>query len=177
MRNAKWEEFDLTEKVWSIPATKMKMRRDHIVPLPDQAIALLEQLRAMNNKGDYLLPSLRTWTRPMSENTLNAALRRMGYAGDEMTAHGFRASFSTLANKSGLWNPDAIEHALAHVEKNEVRRAYLTSAIVVAASLASRLCSISSMTDVTFRCSACSTEQSGFCSLAAVAIRLSSNAR
>ena len=106
------------------PTAKMKMRRDHNVPLPDQALAVLDQLRAMNNKGDYLFPSLRTWTRPMSENTLNAALRRMGYSGDEMTAHGFRASFSTLANESGLWNPDAIERALAHVEKNEVRRAY-----------------------------------------------------
>jgi len=124
IRNAKWEEFDLAERVWSIPAAKMKMRRDHNVPLPDQAIALLDQLRAMNNKGNYLFPSLRTWTRPMSENTLNAALRRMGYSGDEMTAHGFRASFSTLANETGLWNPDAIERALAHVEKNEVRRAY-----------------------------------------------------
>lgn len=128
VRNAMWDEFDFDEKVWSIPATKMKMRRDHNVPLPDQALALLEQLRAMNNKGDYLFPSLRTWTRPMSENTLNAALRRMGYTGDEMTAHGFRASFSTLANESGLWHPDAIERALAHVEKNEVRRAYARGA-------------------------------------------------
>lgn len=124
LRNAKWDEFDFEEKVWSIPAVKMKMRRDHCVPLPEQALVLLEQLQAMNNKGDYLFPSIRTWTRPMSENTLNAALRRMGYSGDEMTAHGFRASFSTLANESGLWNPDAIERALAHVEKNEVRRAY-----------------------------------------------------
>ncbi|MFG5382452.1 tyrosine-type recombinase/integrase [Yoonia sp. R2-816] len=124
VRNAKWEEFDLAERIWSIPAAKMKMRRDHNVPLPDQALVLLKQLRAMNNPGAYLFPSLRTWTRPMSENTLNAALRRMGYSGDEMTAHGFRASFSTLANESGLWNPDAIERALAHVEKNEVRRAY-----------------------------------------------------
>ena len=102
----------------------MKMRRDHNVPLPEQAIALLGQLRAMNNNGDYLFPSLRTWTRPMSENTLNMALRSMGYSGDVMTAHGFRATFSTLANESGRWNPDAIERALAHVEKNEVRRAY-----------------------------------------------------
>ena len=124
VRNAKWDEFDFDEKVWSIPAAKMKMRRDHNVPLPDQAIELLEKLRALNNNGDFLFPSLRTWTRPMSENTMNAALRRMGYSGDEMTAHGFRASFSTLANESGLWNPDAIERALAHVEKNEVRRAY-----------------------------------------------------
>jgi integrase len=124
LRNAKWEEFDLAERVWSIPAAKIKMRRDHNEPLPDQALELLKQLRTMNNQGDYLFPSLRTWSRPMSENTLNAALSRMGYSGDEITAHGFRASFSTLANESGLWNPDAIERALAHVEKNEVRRAY-----------------------------------------------------
>ena len=124
IRNATWSEFDLEECVWSIPAEKMKMRRDHNVPLPKQAVAFLEELKTFNNAGDFLFPSLRTWTRPMSENTLNAALRRMGYSGDEMTAHGFRASFSTLANESGLWNPDAIERALAHVEKNEVRRAY-----------------------------------------------------
>jgi len=124
IRNAKWEEFDFDEAVWAIPAAKMKMRRDHLVPLPIQALKLLEDLREITGEGDYLLPSLRSWHRPMSENTLNAALRRMGYSGEEMTAHGFRASFSTLANESGLWNPDAIERALAHVEKNEVRRAY-----------------------------------------------------
>lgn len=124
IRHAKWEEFDFQEKIWSLPAAKMKMRRDHNVPLPDQAIALLGELRMITGNGEYLFPSLRSWQRPMSENTLNAALRRMGYAGDEMTAHGFRASFSTLANESGLWNPDAIEAALAHVERNEVRKAY-----------------------------------------------------
>lgn len=124
IRHAKWVEIDFANKVWAIPAEKMKMRRDHFVPLPDQAIALLDELRLMNGNGEYLFPSLRTWKRPMSENTLNAALRRMGYSGEEMTAHGFRASFSTLANESGLWHADAIERALAHVEKNEVRRAY-----------------------------------------------------
>jgi len=124
IRNAKWAEFDFANKIWAIPAEKMKMRRDHLVPLPDQAVALLDELRRMNGNGEYLFPSLRTWKRPMSENTLNAALRRMGYSGEEMTAHGFRASFSTLANESGLWHADAIERALAHVEKNEVRRAY-----------------------------------------------------
>lgn len=124
IRHAKWSEIDFAKKVWAIPAEKMKMRRDHLVPLPDQALALLDELRRMNGNGEYLFPSLRTWKRPMSENTLNAALRRLGYSGDEMTAHGFRASFSTLANESGLWHPDAIERALAHVEKNEVRRAY-----------------------------------------------------
>jgi integrase len=124
VRHAKWEEFDFQEKVWALPADKMKMRRDHNVPLPDQAIALLDELRMISGNGIYLFPSLRSWQRPMSENTLNAALRRMGYSGEEMTAHGFRASFSTLANESGLWNPDAIEAALAHVERNEVRKAY-----------------------------------------------------
>lgn len=94
------------------------------MPLPVQAIDLLDQLRMISGNGTYLFPSLRSWQRPMSENTLNAALRRMGYSGEEMTAHGFRASFSTLANESGLWNPDAIEAALAHVERNEVRKAY-----------------------------------------------------
>ncbi len=124
IRHAEWVEFDFSDAVWSIPAERMKMRRDHNVPLPAQALELLDELRRINGNGDYLFPSLRTWKRPMSENTLNAALRRMGYSGEEMTAHGFRASFSTLANESGLWHPDAIERALAHVEKNEVRRAY-----------------------------------------------------
>ena len=124
LRHAKWSEFDETERVWAIPAGKMKMRRDHFVPLTDQAIKLLGELRPLTGECEYLFPSLRSWHRPMSENTMNAALRRMGYSGDEMSAHGFRATFSTLANESGLWNPDAIERALAHQERNEVRRAY-----------------------------------------------------
>ena len=124
VRRAKWEEFNLAEAIWSLPAEKMKMRRDHNVPLPPQALELLKELQMITGDGEYLFPSLRSWHRPMSENTLNAALRRMGYSGDEMTAHGFRASFSTLANESSLWNPDAIEAALAHVEHNEVRKAY-----------------------------------------------------
>ena len=124
LRHARWDEFDMEAAVWSIPAEKMKMRKPHNVPLPAPALALLDELRPITGEGALLFPSLRSWQRPMSENTLNAALRRMGYSGEEMTAHGFRASFSTLANESGLWNPDAIERALAHVEKNEVRRAY-----------------------------------------------------
>ena len=102
MRHAKWEEFDFAERVWAIPAGKMKMHRDHNVPLPSQAIALLEELHLLTGESEYLFPSLNSWKRPMSENTLNAALRRMGYSGNEMTAHGFRASFSTLANESGI---------------------------------------------------------------------------
>ncbi len=128
LRHAKWSEFDETERVWAIPARKMKMRRDHFVPLADQAIKLLGELRPLTGECEYLFPSLRSWHRPMSENTMNAALRRMGYSGDEMSAHGFRATFSTLANESGLWNPDAIERALAHQERNEVRRAYARGA-------------------------------------------------
>lgn len=124
LRCAEWSEFDFIEGVWSLPAAKMKMRKDHNVPLPKQALDLLNELRMISGNGVYLFPSLRSWQRPMSENTLNAALRRMGYSGEEMTAHGFRATFSTLANESGLWKPDAIEAALAHVERNEVRKAY-----------------------------------------------------
>lgn len=124
LRHSTWAEFDVDAAIWSIPAERMKMRRPHRVHLPDAALALLSELRDLTGLGRYLFPSLRSVTRPMSENTLNGALRRMGYSGEEMTAHGFRATFSTLANESGLWNPDAIERALAHVEANEVRRAY-----------------------------------------------------
>ncbi len=124
LRHANWEEFDITKAVWTIPKERMKMRRPHRIPLPPQAITALEELRPLTGHGRYLFPSLRSLQRPMSENTLNAALRRMGYTGTEMTSHGFRASFSTLANESGLWNPDAIERQLAHVQANAVRRAY-----------------------------------------------------
>lgn len=124
LRKAKWVEFDLEAAVWSIPAERMKMRRPHRVPLPKQSIAYLKELKALTGSGDFVLPSLVSSTRIMSENTLNTALRRMGFGADEMTSHGFRATFSTLANESGLWNPDAIERALAHVEGNDVRRAY-----------------------------------------------------
>lgn len=124
LRHAKWAEFDIAARIWTIPPERMKMRRPHRVPLPEHALALLQNLRPLTGYGAYLFPSLRGPKSPMSENTLNAALRRMGYSGEEMTAHGFRASFSTLANESRLWNPDAIERALAHVEANAVRRAY-----------------------------------------------------
>jgi integrase len=124
LRHATWAEFDIEARIWTIPPERMKMRRPHRVPLPQPALELIEELRPLTGHGDYLFPSLRSLKRPMSENTLNAALRRIGYSGEEMTAHGFRASFSTLANESGLWNPDAIERALAHVEGNAVRRAY-----------------------------------------------------
>ncbi|QYK39829.1 MAG: integrase arm-type DNA-binding domain-containing protein [Paracoccaceae bacterium] len=124
LRQARWSEVDMAAAIWSIPAERMKMRRPHRVPLPERALVLLKDLKALTGHTEFLLPSLVSVKRVMSENTLNTALRRMGYGADEMTAHGFRASFSTLANESGLWNPDAIERALAHVEANDVRRAY-----------------------------------------------------
>ncbi len=124
LRHAKWDEVDLEKAIWSIPAERMKMRKPHRVPLPAQAVALLRSLCGLTGNGTYLFPSLRSARQPMSENTLNGALRRMGFTGDEMTSHGFRATFSTLANESGLWNPDAIERALAQVEGNQIRRAY-----------------------------------------------------
>ena len=100
------------------------MRRPHKVPLPARALDLLRDLQQLTGAGEYLFPSLVSISRPMSENTLNTALRRMGFSAEEMTSHGFRATFSTLANESGLWHPDAIERSLAHVEGNSVRRAY-----------------------------------------------------
>ena len=116
LRQARWTEFDLDAAIWSIPAERMKMRRPHRVPLPALAIALLGELRPLTGHSELLFPSLVTPKRPMSENTLNTALRRMEFAATEVTSHGFRATFSTLANESGLWNPDAIERALAHID-------------------------------------------------------------
>jgi integrase len=127
LRYAAWSEFDLDKRVWEIKAGKMKMRRPHRVPLTAQALARLEELRPLTGQGKYLFPSERTLERPISENTLNAALRRMGYNADEVTSHGFRASASSILNESGLFNSDAIEAQLAHVDKNAVRRAYARS--------------------------------------------------
>ncbi len=125
LRQAQWEEIDLDEAVWTIPATKTKMRKAHNVPLSRQASAILTEARSHSISGKgYVFPSIRTTSRPMSENTLNGALRRLGYSSDEMTAHGFRATASTLLNESGKWNPDAIERALAHGDEDKVRGAY-----------------------------------------------------
>jgi integrase len=124
LRFARWDEFDVAAAIWIIPAKRMKMGREHRIPLPTQALAVLERLRPISGGGELLLPSLRTVKRPISENTMNAALRRLGYGKDDMTPHGFRAAASTLLNESGKWSPDAIERALAHQEEDEVRRAY-----------------------------------------------------
>ena len=124
LRMAEWGEFDIEEAIWTIPAAKTKMRRPHKVPLSDHVLAMITKLRKMNGEGRYLFPSIRSATRPITDNTLNAALRRLGYDKTEVTAHGFRATASTLLNEMGKWHPDAIERQLAHVESNEVRRAY-----------------------------------------------------
>jgi integrase len=102
----------------------MKQRRAHAVPLSRQALAILAQLRGLTGYGRFLFPALGKTDRVLSENTVTAALRRMGFAADEMTAHGFRAMASTLLNESGKWHPDAIERALAHRDGDHVRAAY-----------------------------------------------------
>ena len=100
------------------------MRRPHRIPLSRQAVQVLRDLHEVTGTGPLAFPSVRTADRPISEGTMNAALRRMGYSQDEATPHGFRATASTLLNESGLWNPDAIERQLAHIESDDVRRAY-----------------------------------------------------
>lgn len=124
LRQAKWSEIDFAEKVWRVPAERMKMKQAHAVPLSRQVLYLLQDLRSLARESEFLFPALHTTRRPLSDNTLNVALRRLGFEHDEMTSHGFRAMASTLLNESGLWHPDAIERALAHGEKDKVRAAY-----------------------------------------------------
>ena len=128
LRQMEWAEVNFDKAVWTIPVTKMKMRQPHSVPLSRQALAILQAMRSLSGSGRYVFPSIRTRARPISENTINAALRRMGYSKEQMTAHGFRTSASSLLNESGKWNPDAIERALAHMVAGSVRRIYNQSA-------------------------------------------------
>ena len=123
LRQAEWSEIYLGKAEWRIPAEKMKMRVVHIVPLSKQAVSVLREIEPITGRGKYVFPSNRTITRPMSDNTINAALRRLGYTKDEMTAHGFRSMASTILNEQG-WHGDAIERQLAHSEGNGVRAAY-----------------------------------------------------
>lgn len=127
LRRAEWSEFDFEKAVWTIPAARMKMRREHHVPLSRQALEILAALKEVNGKGRLLFPGTRSVDRPISENTLNAALRRMGYAQDEVCAHGFRTTASSLLNESDRFSPDAIERALDHQMRDPVRRAYARS--------------------------------------------------
>ena len=123
LRKAEWVEFDLDGAEWRIPAQRMKMRQPHVVPLATQTVAILRDLHPLTGRGRYVFPSPQSRDRPMSENAITAALRRMGYSGQEMTWHGFRTIGSTCLNELG-WHPDLIELQLAHAERNEVRAAY-----------------------------------------------------
>jgi integrase len=119
----RWEEIDRGRALWTIPAPKMKMRLPHVVPLARQCLDLLGEMEAFSGPEGFLFPNMRHRDRPMSENTLNAALRAMGFGPDEVVAHGFRTTASTLLNERG-YRPDLIERQLAHVERNAVRGAY-----------------------------------------------------
>ncbi|MBI5136847.1 MAG: tyrosine-type recombinase/integrase [Nitrospirae bacterium] len=123
LRKAEWAEIDMGKAEWRIPAHKMKSRAMHVVPLPAQALEILRELHPLTGHGRYLFPSERTGERPMSENTVNAALRRLGFTKEEITGHGFRAMASTTLNEKG-WSRDAIERQLAHAERDTVRAAY-----------------------------------------------------
>lgn len=123
LRHAEWSEMDLDSAEWRIPAEKMKMKDPHIVPLSSQAVEVLCEILPITGKGRYVFPSVRTDTRPMSENTVLAALRRMGFAKEEMSGHGFRAMASTVLHEQG-WSSDVIERQLAHAERNSIKAAY-----------------------------------------------------
>lgn len=123
LRHAEWEEIDFDKSEWRIPGHKMKMNEPHIIPLSRQALEILKSIYPLTSSGRYVFPSIRSAARPMSENTINGALRRMGYEKDEMTGHGFRSMASTLLHEHG-WSHEAIERQLAHAERNKVSAAY-----------------------------------------------------
>jgi integrase len=123
LRGAEWSEFDLDRAEWRIPAERMKMGEQHVVPLSTQAVSILREQHTVSSQGRFIFPSLLSRDRPMSNNTVNSALRRLGYSKDEMTGHGFRSMASTCLNEQGF-HPDLIELQLAHAERNKVRAAY-----------------------------------------------------
>lgn len=123
LRHAEWVELDLEIGEWRIPGPKMKMKDKHIVPLSRQAVEIFKAIQPLTGEGKYVFPSNRTTERPMSENTVNAALRRLGYEKTEMTGHGFRSMASTLLHEQG-WPHEAIERQLAHAERDSVVAAY-----------------------------------------------------
>lgn len=124
LRAAEWAEFDLEGAQWRIPGHKMKMKVDHLVPLSSQAVAILRRVHPMTGHGRYVFPSLRSGERPISENTVNAALRGMGYSKNVHTAHGFRATARTIMDEVLGERVDLIEHQLAHAVKDANGRAY-----------------------------------------------------
>lgn len=123
LRHAEWTEIDLETGEWRIPAARMKMREKHIVPLSRQAINVLRDLYPLTGGGPYVFPGARSASRPMSENAVLAALRRMGYEKGEMTGHGFRSMASTILHEQG-WQSDVVERQLAHGDRNKVRASY-----------------------------------------------------
>jgi integrase len=123
LRKGEWNEINIDNAEWRIPPAKMKMRELHIVPLSRQSIAILKELMPLTGKSKYIFPQARSKDKPMSENTVNAALRALDFEKDEMTGHGFRSMASTLLNENG-WKSDAIERQLAHGERDKVRGAY-----------------------------------------------------
>jgi len=123
IRHAEWSEVDFDRKQWKIPADKMKMNRPHIIPLSQQVVEILKTIEPITGQDKYIFPSLRSKDRPMSENTLNAALRRLGFVKEEMTSHGFRGMASTLLHEHSF-KSDVIEAQLAHAERNKVKAAY-----------------------------------------------------
>ncbi|MBA2078575.1 integrase arm-type DNA-binding domain-containing protein [Rhodanobacter sp. PCA2] len=127
LRKAEWSEFDVDGAIWRIPGERMKMKAAHIVPLASQAVDVLRELHDLTGSGQYVFPGARSASRPMSENTINASLRRLGYGKDEVTGHGFRSMAASRLNELG-WNADAIERQLAHAESNKVRAAYTHAA-------------------------------------------------
>lgn len=127
LRKAEWAEFDLDGAIWRIPAARMKMKAAHLVPLSAQAVEVLRDLHPLTGGGSLVFPALGNSGKPMSENTVNQALRRLGYGRDDMTGHGFRSMAATRLNEMG-WNADAIERQLAHAESNKVRAAYTHAA-------------------------------------------------
>jgi integrase len=124
LRTAEWAEIDLAAAEWRIPGKKMKMKVDHIVPLSRQAVEILRSVHPISGHGRYVFPSLRTGERPMSDNTVNAALRGLGYSKDVHTAHGFRAMARTILDEVLGERVDFIEHQLAHTVKDPNGRAY-----------------------------------------------------
>ena len=123
LRHMEWAEVDFERAEWRIPGAKMKMNDEHVVPLSRQALEILEKAKEVTVGGSFVFPSVRTSQKAMSDNTLNAALRSLGFSKEEMTAHGFRAMASTRLNEMG-WNTDVIERQLAHAQRNKVRAAY-----------------------------------------------------
>ena len=124
LRAAEWSEFDFDKAEWSIPAERMKLRIPHLVPLSDQVIAILRDLQPLTGRGRFVFPGARSAKKPLSDMAANAALRRLGYDKDTMTAHGFRAMARTILDEHLGFRPDYIEHQLAHAVRDPNGRAY-----------------------------------------------------